>query len=134
MLYLYFMNMPTPAPEPTRTEMEVLQILWQHGPNTVRFVNDILNEQRRVQYTATLKLMQLMTEKNMLCRDESAMKHVYAPMLDEQATKKQLLSRFVDTIYQGQAGSLMMQLLGSHETTPEELAAIQQLLNNLKKK
>jgi BlaI family transcriptional regulator, penicillinase repressor len=120
-------------PEPTKAEMEILQVLWQHGPNTVRFVNDCLNEQRKVQYTSTLKQMQLMAEKKMLLRDESAMKHIYKAALDEAATKAQMLNRFVDAIYQGSAGSLMMQLLGNHETTPEELAAIKKMLNGLEK-
>ena len=61
---------------PTKSEMDVLQILWQHGPSTVRFVHDMLNEQKEaVQYTSTLKLMQVMAEKGMLTRDETNMKH-----------------------------------------------------------
>jgi BlaI family transcriptional regulator, penicillinase repressor len=128
------MKHSTPVPEPTKAELEILQVLWQHGPSTVRFVNDCLNEQRKVQYTSTLKLMQLMTEKQLLNRDESAMKHVYAAAVNESDTKAQLLNRFVDTIYQGSAGSLMMQLLGNHATSPEELAAIKKLLKELEKK
>jgi predicted transcriptional regulator len=66
-----------PAAEPTKSELEILQVLWKHGPSTVRFVNDQLNEQKReVQYTSTLKLMQIMTEKGLVYRDESQMKHV----------------------------------------------------------
>ena len=71
--------------EPTKSELEILQVLWQHGPATVRFVNDSLNEQKRaVQYTSTLKLMQIMAEKGILKRDESSMKHIYSPALEEQ--------------------------------------------------
>ena len=64
--------------EPTKSELEILQVLWEHGPSTVRFVNDHLNAKKRaVQYTGTLKLMQIMAEKGILKRDESNMKHVY---------------------------------------------------------
>src|SRR5882672_6415814 len=100
--------------EPTRSELEILQVLWQHGPSTVRFVNDSLNEQKRaVQYTSTLKLMQIMVEKGILKRDESNMKHVYSAALEEQKTKGFLLERFVDSMYNGSPSSLLMQLLGN---------------------
>jgi BlaI family transcriptional regulator, penicillinase repressor len=120
-----------PLPEPTKAEMEILQVLWQYGPQTVRFVNDMLNEQRKVQYTSTLKLMQLMAEKEMLHRDESAMKHIYKPAIDEAATKAQLLNRFVDNIYNGSASSLVMQLLGNKKTSVEELEAIRRMLEQM---
>src|SRR4051795_294345 len=92
--------------EPTKSELEILQVLWQHGPSTVRFVNDQLNEQKRaVQYTSTLKLMQIMVEKEMLDRDESSMKHIYSPALEEQKMKSALLDRFVESMYNGSASS-----------------------------
>ncbi len=118
-------------PEPTRAELEILQILWEFGPSTVRFINDKLNEQRDVNYTSTLKQMQIMTEKGILKRDESAMKHIYIPVEAELKTKDQLLNRFVNTLYKGSASSLVMQLLGNEKTSKEELAAIKKLLDNL---
>src|ERR1700761_2968191 len=99
--------------EPTKSELEILQILWQHGPSTVRFVMEELNKIRELNYTATLKLMQLMTDKGILRRDQSQMTHVYRAAVEEQQTKEQLLSRFVDTVYKGATDQLMMQLLGS---------------------
>lgn len=118
--------------EPTKSELEILQVLWQHGPSTVRFVNDQLNEQKRaVQYTSTLKLMQIMVEKEMLNRDESSMKHVYSAALEEQKTKSFLLDRFVESMYNGSAASLMMQLLGNKKTSKKELQAIKDLLNKM---
>lgn len=121
--------------EPTRSELEILQVLWQHGPSTVRFVNDQLNEQKReVQYTSTLKLMQIMVEKELLIRDESAMKHIYTAAVDETKTKGLLLDRFVDSMYQGSAHSLMLQLLGNKKTSKKELEAIKELLRQLDKK
>lgn len=74
--------------EPTKSELAILQVLWQNGPSTVRLVNDKLNEQKReVNYTSTLKLMQIMVEKGILKRDQSNMKHVYEPILEEQKPK-----------------------------------------------
>ena len=121
-------------PEPTRSELEILQVLWKQGPSTVRSVNDQLNEQKRaVQYTSTLKLMQIMVEKGILQRDESAMKHVYRAVVEEKAFKGFLLERFVDNLYEGSATSLMMQLLGNKKTSKEELDQIRDLLDKLEK-
>jgi predicted transcriptional regulator len=121
--------------EPTKSEIEILQVLWKFGPSTVRFVNDKLNEQKRaVQYTSTLKLMQIMADKGILKRDESNMKHVYIPAEKEQKTKSLLLDRFVDAIYNGSPSSLMMQLLGNKKTSKKELEAIKDLLKKMDKK
>ena len=96
---------------------------------TVRFVNDKLNEQKReVNYTSTLKLMQIMVEKGILKRDESNMKHIYEPVQEEDKTKSFLLDRFVDSMFQGSASSLMMQLLGNKKTSKKELEKIRQLI------
>jgi predicted transcriptional regulator len=114
--------------------LEILQVLWQHGPSTVRFVNDQLNEQgREVNYTTTLKLMQIMAEKEILKRDESSMKHVYSPVQEEQKTKSYLLGRFVDSMYNGSASQLMMQLLGNKKPSKKELQELKNLLNKLDK-
>ncbi len=121
--------------EPTKSELEILQVLWEHGPSTVRFVNDTLNEQKRsVQYTSTLKLMQIMVDKKLLTRDESQMKHIYIPAEAEQVTKNFLLERFVETMYKGSASSLMMQLLGNKKTSKKELEAIKELIKKMEKK
>lgn len=116
---------------PTKGEMEVLQVLWQHSPSTVRFVHESLNEQKEaVQYTSTLKLMQVMTEKGLLERDETNMKHVYSAALEEEKTKKAMLERFVTSIYNGSPSSLMLALL-DHKTSKEELQKIKELLNQM---
>jgi BlaI family transcriptional regulator, penicillinase repressor len=125
-------NNPDRKAEPTRSELEILQVLWKHGPSTVRFVNDTLNEEKRtVQYTSTLKLMQIMVEKEILQRDESAMKHVYSAAIEEQKFKGFLLDRFVDSLYEGSATSLMMQLLGNKKTSRKELDQIRDLLDKV---
>ena len=119
---------------PTKTEMDVLQILWLHGPSTVRFVHDKLNEQKEaVIYTSTLKLMQVMREKGMLDRDDSQMKHVYSAVLPEDKVKGNMLGRFVDSMFNGSASNLMVALLGNDKTSDEELKKMKELLQKLEK-
>ena len=117
--------------DPTRGELEILQVLWEHGPSTVRFVNDKLNEQREINYTSTLKLMQIMADKGLLKRDESQMKHIYHVAEEEQKTKDHLLNKFIDSMYRGSAGNLVMQLLGNKKTSKEDLQAIKEMLKKL---
>lgn len=117
---------------PTKTEMDVLQVLWQYGPSTVRFVHDKLNEQKQaVIYTSTLKLMQTMKEKGMLNRNEDQMKHVYSAALQEDKVKGNMLGRFMDNMYNGSPSSLMVALLGNDKTSAEELQKIKDMLNNM---
>lgn len=121
-----------PAVTPTKAEMDVLQVLWANGPSTVRFVHDKLNEQKEaVQYTTTLKLMQVMTEKGMLERDESSMKHIYSPLLNEEKTKGQVLGRFVDSMYNGSVSSLVMALIDNEKTSARELQVLKELAQKL---
>jgi BlaI family penicillinase repressor len=120
--------------EPTKSELEILQVLWQHGPNTVRFVNDRLNEDKReVQYASTLKLMQLMAEKGLLLRDESQVKHIYSAISEEYKTKDLLLDRFVDSLFNGSVSSLMLHLLDNKKASQKELDEIRLLLEKSKK-
>jgi predicted transcriptional regulator len=119
-------------PEPTRAQLEILQVLWKHGPSTVRFVNDQLNQQKQsLSYTSTLKLMQIMHEKGMLKRDESSMTHVYSSTLEEQKTKGVVLKKFVDAMYNGSVKSLMLELLGNEATTNKQWDTIKDLLSKL---
>jgi BlaI family penicillinase repressor len=120
--------------EPTKSELEILQVLWQHGANTVRFVNDRLNENKReVQYASTLKLMQIMVEKGLLLRDESQVKHIYSPAAEASRTKNFLLDRFVDSLFGGSVSSLMLHLLENKKASQQELDEIRALLNESKK-
>lgn len=116
---------------PTKTEMDVLQVLWQCGPSTVRFVHEKLNEQKNVQYTSTLKLMQVMTEKGMLERDETNMKHIYKSLLKEEKTKGFMLERFVESMYNGSVSNMMLALIGTDKTSKEELEKVKALLNKM---
>jgi BlaI family transcriptional regulator, penicillinase repressor len=123
----------TQPADPTRAQLEILQVLWNHGPSTVRFVNDRLSQQKEaVSYTSTLKLMQIMHEKGMLLRDESAMTHIYSSILNEQRTKKAVLNKLVDSMYNGSVKGLMLELLGHDNTTSKDWEEIKQLLNKMK--
>lgn len=114
--------------------MDVLQVLWKNGPSTVRFVHDLLNTQKEtVQYTSTLKLMQVMAEKGMLSRDETSMKHVYSPLLDQDKTKGVMLGKFLDTMYDGSVSNLVMALLENEKTSNKELLLLQELAKKLPK-
>jgi BlaI family penicillinase repressor len=117
--------------EPTKSELEILQVLWEKGPLTVREVNNELLKQKDVNYTTTLKLMQIMAEKGILVRDESQMKHIYIVAEEEQKTKEHLLDKFVDSMYKGSASKLVMQLLGNKKTSSEDLQAIKDIVSKL---
>jgi BlaI family penicillinase repressor len=123
------------ATEPTKSELEILQILWKNGPSTARFVNDQLNKDtREVIYMSTLKLMQIMLEKGFLKKDESQMKHIYWATIEEGKTKGVLLDRVVDTLFNGSASSLLMQLLGNKQLTEKEMEEYRDLIKKIDEK
>lgn len=117
--------------EPTKAELEILQVLWEIGPSTVRVVNDELLKIKDVNYTTTLKLMQIMAEKGILKRDETQMKHIYSVVEAEEKTKNHLLTKFVNSMYNGSSSKLVMQLLGNKSTSAAELQEIKELLRKL---
>ena len=117
--------------KPTDAELEILHVLWQHGPSTVRQVHDQLTLTRDMGYTTALKLMQIMHEKGLLSRVEDAKSHVYTASVTEEATQRTLLDRFVETAFRGSATKLVLQALGHHKTSAEELDEIKKLLNRM---
>ncbi|HWD86628.1 MAG TPA: BlaI/MecI/CopY family transcriptional regulator [Mucilaginibacter sp.] len=121
--------------EPTKSELEILQVLWEFGPSTVRFVNDKLNEQKReVNYMSTQKLMLIMLDKGFVTKDASQMTHIYEAAVDESKTKGYLLDRVVDNLFNGSASSLMMQLLGNSKMSPEEMEEFKELIKKIDEK
>jgi BlaI family penicillinase repressor len=122
-----------PKIEPSKAELDILTVIWKHGPNTVRFVHNQLSLIKEVNYTTTLKQMQLMAEKGMLARDESSMTHIYRAAEDASKTKSHLLDRFVNHIYDGSAGNLVMQLLDNKNASSEDLKVIREILDKLEK-
>lgn len=120
-----------PLPKPTESELEILQVLWQHGPTTVRFVNDELNKKRDVGYTTTLKLLQLMLDKGLVLRDDDSRTHVYRAALREEETQGLLIDRLLDAAFGGSALKLVVQALGHQRTSQAELDQIRHLLNEM---
>lgn len=118
-------------PIPTDSELEILQVLWQNGPGTVRLVNEELNKVKEVGYTTTLKIMQIMLEKGILLRNEESRTHVYTPALSEDAAQKKLLDRFMDATFRGSAMKLVAQALGSGKTSQTELDEIKKLIEQI---
>ncbi len=118
-------------PKPTEAELKILQVLWEYGPSSVRFVNDKLNEEKEVGYTTTLKIMQIMADKQLVVRNTDSRTHIYEPMLEEDATQKQLLEKFVDATFRGSAMKLVMQALGNHKASDEELQKIKELIKRI---
>lgn len=119
--------------KPTESELEILQILWKREQATVREVHEELSQYKESGYTTTLKLMQIMFEKGIVVRDDSAKTHIYRPNISRDNTQKQLLGKMVNSLFGGSTSQLVMQALGSTPPPKEELDEIQQLLDNLKK-
>ncbi|MCC6410755.1 MAG: BlaI/MecI/CopY family transcriptional regulator [Saprospiraceae bacterium] len=114
--------------KPTESELEILHLLWEMGPSTVRSVNDSLNTRREVGYTTTLKLMQIMHEKGLVNRIEDGRTHIYTASVTQDATQSVLLQQFVDAAFRGSAMKMVMQALGNHEASAEELDEIKALI------
>jgi predicted transcriptional regulator len=123
--------MSAPTPKPTESEIEILQILWQHGPSTVRFVNELLNQKKEAGYTTTLKIMQIMADKGLVTRNEENRTHIYQANVNEEATQKHLLDKFLDLAFRGSASKLVMQALGNHTATKDELDQIRKLIDRM---
>lgn len=117
--------------KPTDSELEILQVIWERGPSTVRQVNEQLNQGKEVGYTTTLKLMQIMHDKGLLSRTEEGRYHVYQALVSEEETQRHLLDRFVDTAFRGSAMKLVMQALGGQKATANELDELRRLLNDM---
>jgi BlaI family transcriptional regulator, penicillinase repressor len=113
--------------KPTDAELAILRVLWSHGPSTVRQVAEALGKDTG--YTTALKLLQIMTEKRLVVRDESSRTHVYAATSTEHQTQRQLVSDLADRAFGGSAAKLVLQALATTKASPEELAEIRRLLD-----
>ena len=121
-------------PQPTDREVEILRILWDNGPSTVRQVNEEMNRQQRTGYTTTLKLMQIMTEKGLLVRDDSKFQHVYKPAISEEKTQKQLVGDLLERAFSGSAEKLVVRALSAKKVSAKELAKIRKMLDEMEGK
>ena len=124
-------KMTNEIPKPTAAELEILQILWEYNSATVKFVHEKIHKSKNVGYTTTLKIMQNMTSKNMVGRKQNGRSHVYIPLLKKESTQKLLLEKFLDTAFAGSASNLVMQALGNHRTSTEELKKIKEFIQKL---
>ena len=122
---------PVALPTPTDGELAILRALWDQGPSTVRQVHDRLG--RDTKYTTVLKLLQIMTDKGLVQRDESARTHIYRTALPAQATQRQLLRNLVDKAFAGSAAQLVLQALSARRASPDELRDIRKLLDEHEK-
>lgn len=118
-------------PRPTDAELAILRVLWERGPSTVREVHDALAETQDTGYTTVLKLMQIMTEKGLVVRDETQRAHVYESRSSEQKTQRQLLADLADRAFGGSPAKLVMQALSGRRASAEELNQIRLLLDRL---
>lgn len=120
--------------KPTESELEILQILWQREFSTVRDVHEELSKTKMSGYTTTLKLMQIMFEKKLVTRDDSAKTHIYQPAISRQKTQKQFLDKMINGLFSGSSTQLVLQALGNQKASKDELDEIQKYLDNLKKR
>ncbi len=116
----------------TEAELDILQVLWKHSPQSVRFVHQELNKEREVVYTTVLKQMQLMAgKKNLLERDTSQRTHIYKAIVSESEIQKTMVNKMVDGIFQGSPLKLVMHALGHEKTSKKDLEAIKNLIQEL---
>ncbi len=121
-------------PRPTDAELTILRVLWERGPSTVRQVHEALSGARETGYTTTLKLMQIMTEKRLVTRDESSRTHVYAARLTQDQTQRQLVTDLLDRAFGGRSAALVMHALSAQPASAEEIQEIRQLIEQYKSK
>ena len=118
--------------KPTTSELEILHVLWSRGPSTVREVQDALNQTKDMGYTGVLKLLQIMTVKGLVRRDESQRAHVYEAVRPAEQTKRQLAKDMLQRVFEGSASQLMMHALAGHRPSPEEIEELRRIVDAYK--
>jgi predicted transcriptional regulator len=121
------------VPKPTDAELQILNLLWDMGPATVRQVHESLSKSKPSQYTTTLKLMQVMTDKGLLERDETQRSHVYKPRQKQEQMRRQFAKYVLDNVFGGSAASLLVGALGAKPASKKELAELQKLIADYRK-
>ncbi len=120
------------TPQPTRTELNILRILWREGASTVRDVHEALNREEPSGYTTALKMLQVMHQKGLVARDDSARAHVYTAAVSREETQTSFVTDIVNRLFDGSTSQLVMQALGnSPKADPEQLARIEALLSEI---
>ncbi|XZF12377.1 BlaI/MecI/CopY family transcriptional regulator [Chitinophagaceae bacterium MMS25-I14] len=119
---------------PTEGELEILNIIWEKGPSTVREIFEVLGQNKDSGYTTTLKLMQIMHEKGLLKRDTTSKTHLYEAAITREQTQGQMIQRMVDTVFKGSTAQLVLQALGNHKADAAELKMIKEYLREMEAK
>jgi BlaI family transcriptional regulator, penicillinase repressor len=122
-------SMAAKPPKPTETELAILRALWTTGPATVREIQHSMNEVKPTGYTTVLKMLQIMTEKGLVERDESVRPQVYRPRNTQEHTQRQLVRDLMQRAFGGSVKALVLQALAGKKSSPEELAAMEELLD-----
>jgi len=117
--------------KPTEGELEILQVLWDRQSATVRDVHEELSKLKDSGYTTTLKLMQIMFEKGLVTRDSTNKTHIYQPNVSKEKTQNLFLNKMINTLFSGSSAQLVMQALGNHKTSKEEIDEIRNYLNSI---
>ena len=123
--------MASERPRPTEAELSILRVLWESGPLSVRAVLKKLNEEKPIGYTNVLKVMQIMTDKGLVERDEACRPQIYRPRDPRAKTQRQLLRHMLDRVFGGSTRAMVLQALSEKKTTPQELKTIETLLNRI---
>jgi BlaI family penicillinase repressor len=118
---------------PTDAEMKVLNLLWEQGPLTVRQVHENLTMEKPLQYTTILKVMQVMTSKGLLQRDDSERSHVYRPTVEREQVQQQFAGHLLKLAFGGSMGSLLMGTLEAQPASKKELAELRRILDEYEK-
>ena len=111
--------------------MEILQILWEEGPSTVREVHEILSGTKESGYTTTLKLMQIMHDKGMLSRNDESKTHIYSALIKKESVQKQVVGNMIKGLFKGSSAKLVMHALGNHRASSEEISEIKKYLDEM---
>ena len=115
--------------KPTASELEILHVLWARGPSTVREVHEALSEKKELGYTTVLKLLQIMTTKQLVQRNETQRAHVYEACLPAEQTKRQIAGDMLQRVFEGSASQLMLHALAGKKASPEEISELRRLLD-----
>lgn len=117
--------------KPTEGELDILQILWKHGPSTVKQVNEIMNEKKDVGYTTSLKMLQIMLEKGFCIREAEGKLHIYKAAIKEQQVKKNYVRDMVDQVFEGSPMEMVVQTLGNYKASAQEISELKKLIKDL---
>jgi predicted transcriptional regulator len=122
--------MKKPARKPTAAELDILRVLWTRGPSTVRDVHESLSDRKDTGYTGTLKLLQIMTAKGMVRRDEAQRAHIYEAVRPAEHTKRQVVTDMLQRVFEGSASQLLMHALSGRKTSRKELDELRKILDS----